>query len=390
MMGKVFANGGTGILCWKLDRLARNPVDGGNLIWAVEQKKLPEIITHGRGFRNSGDDKFWMQLEFGIAKKYVDDLSDNVKRGIRAKLDKGVLPGRAPMGYLNDKANKTIIKDPERFYLVRRIWDTILKGDYKVDDLLKTAEQSWGLDTPPYKTRGGKPLDASGLYYLLSNPFYYGAIRSKGELYSGSHEPMITKAEFERVQKLLGRPQSRPKKKSFAYTGMIRCAECGGMITAEAKINRQGHHYTYYRCTKRKGGISNQCGQSYIRLEELERQIGLFLKKLHLDESVAKWTLGRLALSKSDEERLRVEAQKSLIRALNDCNQKLNNLLHLKLKELLSDEEYVSEKSKLTEKKIGMEREIAGIESNPQTWFETLPKADFFPNPGQGLFCWRR
>ena len=192
MMKSVFENGGVNILCWKLDRLARNPVDGGSLIWAVEQKKMRRIITPHREFQNSGDDKFWMQLEFGIAKKYVDDLSDNVKRGIRAKLDKGILPGKSPLGYLNNKENKTIVKDPNRFYLVRKIWEIVLSGDYNIQELLKTANEDWGLTTPQCKFIGGKPLTRSGLYRLLSNPFYYGAIKRKGEIYPGNHEPMIT------------------------------------------------------------------------------------------------------------------------------------------------------------------------------------------------------
>jgi DNA invertase Pin-like site-specific DNA recombinase/thiol-disulfide isomerase/thioredoxin len=103
-----------GLLCWKLDRLARNPVDGGALIWAFDEGKVREIVTPGRTFTNTGNDKFWMSLEFGMAKKYVDDLSENVKRGNRAKLAQGWRPGNAPIGYLNDLGTKTIVPDPDR------------------------------------------------------------------------------------------------------------------------------------------------------------------------------------------------------------------------------------------------------------------------------------
>ena len=88
LMREIYKGKANGILCWKLDRLARNPLDGGSLIWAVEEGKILEIATPQRTFTNTGNDKFWMQLEFGMAKKYVDDLSDNVKRGLRAKLGK--------------------------------------------------------------------------------------------------------------------------------------------------------------------------------------------------------------------------------------------------------------------------------------------------------------
>lgn len=33
------------IICWKLDRLARNPIDGSSIIWMLEQKYIKQIIT---------------------------------------------------------------------------------------------------------------------------------------------------------------------------------------------------------------------------------------------------------------------------------------------------------------------------------------------------------
>lgn len=376
MMQSVFKSDGTNILCWKLDRLARNPVDGGSLIWAVEQKKLIRIFTPSRDFKNSGDDKFWMQLEFGIAKKYVDDLSDNVKRGMRAKLDKGILPGKSPLGYLNDKENKTIVKDPNRFYLVRRIWEIILSGDYNIRELLRTADEDWGLTTPQCKLIGGKPLIRSGLYRLLSNPFYYGAIKRKGEIYPGSHEPMITKEEFDKVQSIVKRVNRRPQTKESAFTGLIKCGECESMITAEAQTNRYGYHYLYYRCTKKKGGIRNNCGQKYIRVEDLEKQISSYLKKVFLPESFVVWAYKQLEAAKNLDEKMQAGVRDSLNRALSECKKKLDNLLHLKLKELLTDEEYVLEKSALTEKKMNLESKIAGFDENPKIWLE--PSKEFF------------
>ena len=378
LIERLYKTPDTGVICWKLDRLARNPVDGGQIIWSVEQGRIKEIATPGRSFTNRGDDKFWMQLEFGIAKKYVDDLSDNVKRGNRAKLEKGILPGTAPIGYKNDKETKTIITDPDRFRLVRRIWDVVLQGNYSVQELLRTAEEEWGLTTLQHKNIGGSPLTRSGLYRLLSNPFYYGAIQRKGELYPGSHEPMITQNEFESVQKLLGRPQSRPKRKSFAYTGMIRCSECGSMITAEEKTNRYGYHYTYYRCAKKKGGINNRCGQKYVRLEDLENQIVAFLDTIRISEKYFEWALSQLKNIRDEEMRSRGQDQESLDRSLKGCQRKLDNLLQMKLRDLLTDEEYISQKSALVKTRMKLETKIVDAAKGPQLWFEPSERLLFF------------
>ncbi len=386
MMKKVFETGGVNVLCWKLDRLARNPVDGGSLIWAVEQKKLARIFTPSRDFKNSGDDKFWMQLEFGIAKKYVDDLSDNVKRGLRAKLEKGILPGKAPVGYLNDRETRTIKKDPNRFHLVRRLWDSVLSGNYNIRSLLEAADKDWGLTTPQFKRIGGRPLILSALYKILNNPFYYGAIRSKNEIYPGSHEPMISKQEYDRVQELLGRPSSKPKLKRFAFTGMIRCGECGGMITAEDTINRYGYRYTYYHCTRRKGGISNTCRQKFLEVEDLENQALSFLEKLQIPQTCVKWTFKYIEKGREDHEKLQADMKISLEKSLSDCNRKLDNLLDLRLKELLTDDEFLSEKTKLAEKKTSFQDQLAALAENPNKWLEPFQKFFSFLNLAKNSF----
>lgn len=117
MMERIKKGEAEGIICWKLDRLARNPVDAGALIWAMQERNI-KIITPSQTFSSGDENLLLMYIELGSAHKYINDLSKNVKRGIRAKLEKGGWPNRAPLGYLNDAAAKTLIKDPERFSIV--------------------------------------------------------------------------------------------------------------------------------------------------------------------------------------------------------------------------------------------------------------------------------
>ena len=86
-----------GVICWRLDRLARNPVDGGAVIWAVKEHGV-KIITPTQTFSRGEDNAILMYLEFGIAQKYVDDLCRNVKRGLRAKAERGWWPNNPPFG----------------------------------------------------------------------------------------------------------------------------------------------------------------------------------------------------------------------------------------------------------------------------------------------------
>src|SRR5207245_4146444 len=126
MMRRIAAGEASGILCWKLDRLARNPVDGGALIWAVKQQGI-RIVTPTQSYSREDDNIILMYIEFGMAHKYIDDLSRVVKRGLQAKAKLGWFPSSAPLGYLNrvntQTGHKEIIKDPERFPLMRKMWE---------------------------------------------------------------------------------------------------------------------------------------------------------------------------------------------------------------------------------------------------------------------------
>src|ERR1051325_4962637 len=131
MMQRLYRGDAAGIICWKLDRLARNPVDGGSIMWAIKQHGI-KVMTPAQSYARADDNIILMYIEFGMAQKYVDDLSKNVKRGLRTKIENGWYPGVAPSGYLNHTVELTgeciLVEDTERFSLVRRMWDLMLTG----------------------------------------------------------------------------------------------------------------------------------------------------------------------------------------------------------------------------------------------------------------------
>ena len=215
MIKKINQGKAEGIICWKLDRLARNPLDGGQIIWMLQKAIIKHIQTFDRGYYPE-DNVLLMSVEFGMANQYVLDLSKNVKRGLKTKAERGWYPAPAPLGYLNDKTKergkREIVKDPERFELVKKMWELMLTGNYTPPKIAAIANNEWGFRTPK-----GKPLLRSTIYRLFTNPFYYGwfeyPVRS-GNWYKGSHEPMITQEEFDRVQILLGR-RGKPRVKNI-------------------------------------------------------------------------------------------------------------------------------------------------------------------------------
>jgi site-specific DNA recombinase len=316
MMQRVYRGEAQGVICWKLDRLARNPIDGGAVIWAMKQHGVA-IITPTQAFRQSDDTTILMYIEFGMAQKYIDDLSRNVKRGLRTKAAQGWYPTSPPLGYLNDPSTGTgdpcLTKDPERFDLVRQMWDLMLTGQYSPPQVLEIANTEWHFRTRQTRKQGGKPLARSAIYRLFTDPFYYGWFeypKGSGQWHQGGHEPMITEAEYNRVQILLGtKGKPRAIAHPFPFTGLIRCGECGAAVTAEEKYqlicvrcrckfasrntdrcprcqtqvsemtNPTLLHYTYYHCTKRK---DPRCSQRGVEVRELERQIDAYLSRIQI------------------------------------------------------------------------------------------------------------
>ena len=376
-----------GLLVYHPNRIARNAFDGGLVITLMDEGKLIEIRTPTRTYRNNPDDKFFLQLEFGVAKKSSDDNSVVVKRGLKTKLQMGWYPSRAPLGYLNsknfeEKGQNYILKDPERFDTVRRMWQMMLTGNYTPPQILKIANEQWKFKNRNTKRSIGKLLSRSAIYSIFINPFYYGWFMYGGknnrQLYKGSHEPMITEEEFDRVQKILGRKgKPRPKEHRFAFTGLMKCGNCGAIITAEEKLKRQKngnvHHYVYYHCTKRK---DENCPAKMVKLEDLNAKIDILIKNLTISDKFKNWAIKFLHEIRQNEavsnQSILENKQKSFARITDQ----LQNLL-LKYtapenanEELMTAQELQSVKNNLLKQKAALEDDLKKQGKVIEEWVE--------------------
>jgi len=359
MLKRITAGEADGIVAWHPDRLARNSIDGGRIIYLLDTKALKDLRFATFSFENNSQGKFMLSIIFGYSKYYVDSLSENVRRGYRTKVQHGWLPGLAPLGYLNDTERKTIIIDPDRFSIVRQMWQLMLTGAYPPRRIFEIATQDWGLRTVRRKRSGGKPVSLSAIYRILTNQFYAGVLESEGKILPGKHQPMITLDEFERVQRLLGRPGVPRKTRSFAFTGMIRCGECGFSVTGEEKTNRYGQQFIYYHCTKRR--LDHRCTQPYLRVEELEEQILEFLEEITLPERFHQWALARVARTITEKTQERVTQKDTLLRAQAAAARELENLTKLRIRDLLTDEEYLKQRQELDRRQIGIAQRLGAL-----------------------------
>ena len=386
MIARISKGEAAGVICWKLDRLARNPIDGGSINWMLQKGVIKHIQTYERSYYPT-DNVLMMSVEFGMANQFIRDLSVTTKRGLKNKAENGWLPGVAPLGYLNNKfkikGEKDIIPDPERFHLVRKVWDMLLTGNYSVAQVGEYAEKKLGL----ISKRKPKCIVKSKFYTMLTNPFYCGEFKYGGILYKGNHKPMVTEEEFNRAQIILGNRNKAHAPHKFAFTGMIRCGECGSAITAEEKIKRQKngnvHFYTFYRCTKRK---RPDCSQKYLRIEEMEAQIMDILERIEIPPEFSQWAIAQLKKEAGKETGSRKSILTAQRKNYDDCLNKLDRLLEMRINEEITPEEFAEKKTELNREKARLLALINENDNNTDDWLEKAEKLFDFATSARQKF----
>ena len=370
MLERIERGEAEGIISWHPDRLARNSMDGGRIIYLLDRGRLKDLKFAQFTFESNSQGKFMLSIIFGYSKYYVDSLSENVKRGLRAKIERGWRPNKAPLGYKNEPELRTIVPDPDTYPALQALFHQATSGLYSMAALHRMLNLQWGFLTPKRKRTGGRPLSRAAIYRMLRNPFYAGYIRWKGQLYPGKHAPLISWPDFERLQAILGRPGvPKPQKHVFTYTGLIRCGACGLMVTAEEKINRYGSRYTYYHCTKRN--VGGRCPQPSIEVGQLERQIAEKLQELVVPEDALARAIAAVQKHSTKREESLPVQRAALEKAVGNCDEKLATLLDLRLRTLIDDQELVSQRTAIQEEKLRLTESLSSLrERGP--WFEPV------------------
>ncbi len=359
MIDKIEAEEMNGIIVWHPDRLSRNAIDSALLIDLMDREKLVEIVTPTQTFRNTPIDKFMFSLMCNQAKMENDKKGIDVARGLEKKAKMGIFPGGPPLGYKNDKyaekGSKGIESDVS-LPIIRKMFDLMLTGNYNPMQIRRIATDEWG-----YRTPKGKKIGRSTIYGTFSNTFYYGDFeypKGSGDWYHGIHEAIITEEEYDKVQFLLGRAgRPRPKKHVFAFIGMMRCGECGAMVTAETKIKKQQngnvHSYIYYHCTKRK---DPNCSQGSLEEKKLIQQVSKEIESIEMPPEFHSFAMKWWRKENEQEITKRNTVVSSQQKAYKACLAKIDGLMDMRSLGEITSEEYTAKKTKLLEEKKEIEK----------------------------------
>lgn len=364
MMEYMTKKGVSHLLCEKVDRLTRNFKEAVIVNdWAEEDEsraihfaKTNLIISKN----SKSDEKFRWDIEIVLAKKYIANLSEEVKKGYQEKLAQGGRPGRPPLGYrsVDDGGRKKSVIHETNGPLVKRLFESYASGNYSMDKIRQMAFDD-GL-----RSRTGSPLGLSQIASLLQQPFYYGAIRWSGKMYDfATHEPLISKETYDRVQDVRsGKKAPKYQRHHFQFRKMFTCGECNGTITAELK---KGH--VYYHCNH-----YHECSQKGVTREERieEQVIGIFKFFETITPSEAEQIRLKVKESHTEESAYKQAAIAKLTARYEVLRKRRDMLYNDRLDLRISDARWEEKDKEMADEMLEVEGQLARLRGEQSKYYE--------------------
>ena len=381
MIKRIRKGEATGIIAWHPDRLSRNEIDASTITYLVRTDVIDDLKFGSYNFDNSPEGIMMLQMSLSQSQYFSSKLGKDVRRGLEKKFNMGWQPNMAPNGYLNvmlkDKGYRIIKVDRKRFDCLRKAFDMMLTGNYSVPQVLDKLNNEWG-----FKTRvRNSGLTRSSLYRIFTNQFFAGIIEYDGKQKQGKHKPIITLEEYDRIQELLGKKgKPRMRKNSFAFTGLIRCAYCSSLISADKKtkiIKATGKEksFVYYRCNHKKPKVN--CQEKAVSLPDLENQITEELQKYELMPKFRDLLFKIMDETKDEKPKEEKEIIANLGNEIESLKIEKSNLTKLSCRGLISDSEFTEQRNDY-EKQINILKEkIVKTKSQNQDKGEILEDIKF-------------
>ena len=315
------------VIVHKVDRLARNRVDDVEINVAI-RKAGAALVSCTENIDDTPSGALMHGIMSSIAEFYSRNLANEVIKGSTQKAKGGGTVGKAPTGYLNirkwenGREIRTVAIDPDRGPLMRWVFEEYATGEWSIRRLLDAATAR-GLSSKGGPNTPSKPLSVSNFCRLLGTPYYYGLISYRGVDYEGTHEPLISKELFMKVQEVLAAHAASGEKRRTHHhylLGSVVCAQCGSRLGVMNAKNRYGTVYPYFYCLGRQEKRT-LCMQRVLRIEVVEELVAAewVSQELSMAERQGLEGFIRTELHSIDEEnrqerrrqRMRIEVLKS-------------------------------------------------------------------------------
>lgn len=344
------------LLVWKIDRFARNTNDYFN-IKALLLKYGVRVVSVTEPIDDNPEGKLLETILAGFAQFDNDIRAMRTVQGMKRKLEEGIFPWKAPLGYKSsvhgdEKKTEPDVPDTSLFRLLQRAWREFATGAYTKAEMLRLME-TWGL-----RTRTGEPLSDQSLDNLFRNRYYAGILLDpwSGEEHEGKHVPMVSREDFARVQQILAKGnQSLPHRKErpeFPLRGVVRCPTCRNYLTSGFSRGRS-KRYGYYCCRNDRCGVAPS-----FPSDSVHNEFSAFLKQVTPHPEIVD-KVGEAVLQVASERQNRGRGARDHHRAeLERLERQRKELLRLKMDGLITDQEFVAEREKLANRRMALDAQL--------------------------------
>lgn len=232
------------VVCWKVDRFARNREDAamGRVILKQHGVRVEYCME---SVEDTPEGALLEGLLESIAEFYSKSLAQNVRRGLQANFREGKSTGGMPLYGYKLKDGKVEI-DPVTAPIVQEIFQRYVAGEE-----IKTIYDS--LNSRGIRTSSGGEWNKNSFKRMLKNEKYRGVYTYAGERLEGGWPRIIDDDTFSAACERMS-SSARGHRSKYLLSGILRCGVCGSMMVGTCGYGMMGTKYEYYTCKDHTGG----------------------------------------------------------------------------------------------------------------------------------------
>lgn len=311
------------VIIWRLDRISRNTTDYHGALRPLFERKGIQLLSATEANVNTIEGDLMRNIGMSFAEYERKVIGVRTIAGLRQKAEQGEYPHKAPLGYKNisrEDGSKTTVIDENYAFYVKQAFNLYDSGMYSLRSLTDKLYKD-GL-----RSKTGKRIPKTSIEHMLKNIFYTGVFKFEDKIYGNAkHTAIISKELFYRVQdRLIDPNKTRKHNIDFAYTGLIRCAYCGCLLTAELKKGK----YVYYHCTGNKGG---SCKSDYINEIKIDKSIAEILKLIIIPKDIREKISNELKTVHLKKQGYSKEVKTNIIKQIQTLENRIEQAFTLKL-----------------------------------------------------------
>lgn len=320
----------------KTDRLYRNFRDYVLIEDLIEKHNVViHFVKEGETFDKNSNSHAKVIHGFKVlmAKSYLDNLSEEVKKGQNQKAEKGHHPNAAPFGYYNNPDTKLIEIDAKQGKVVKKIFKMYATGRYSVKQI------AIRLNKQGYVNKRGRRFHHSTIHRILTNPVHYGDFKFRGQVFKGKHEPIVSYDLWKYCNDLLQGKCTNPmrNRQKFHLSGLL-WNEFDRKYTAEVQKG-----YIYYSAT-----IPNMQKRTYLRQETIVGKIAKEIECIRWSDIFATQVQGLARTMLKEEKEFLAANIKQTRSKIDELTNQKKRLLDLYIAEGVEREEYLESRRNLT------------------------------------------